>query len=76
MPTMTPEAFHTGGLTEPHVWDLSVLGNKAQYFFWDAFLDGMAERMVKSATEYRFYKYRAPTKNDYAHGIFHTGTGV
>jgi hypothetical protein len=36
--------FHTGGINSPHEWNLYVLDNAARFYFWNTFLNGMAER--------------------------------
>ncbi len=66
MPT-TPNDFHTGGINSPHEWNLYVLNNTAQFYFWDTFLDGMAE---VSMAEYNNDGYHPPVWKQYANGCF------
>ena len=49
--------FHTGGITSPHEWDLSVLESTGEYAFWDEFLNGMADRYLNNGYHHtEFYK--------------------
>jgi len=68
--TTTPKDFHTGGFNSPHEWNLYVLNNTAQFFFWDTFLDGMAEKSCETYSTDDFYSYEAPRKDKYANGCF------
>ena len=61
--------LHTGGITTPHEWDLSVC-NKAQFIFWDEFLNGMAETFVSDEADYEIHKYHEPHNGKYAEGCF------
>lgn len=65
MPT-TPQDFHTGGINAPHEWNLYVLNNTAQFFFWDTFLDGMAEVFLSAYGR----GYHEPHTDQYANGCF------
>lgn len=64
MPT-TPNEFHTGGINSPHEWDLYILNNAAQFYFWDTFLDGMAE-----TDSFEHGGYHTPVTDQYASGCF------
>jgi len=65
MPT-TPNEFHTGGINSPHEWNLYVLNNTAQFYFWDTFLDGMAEVFLNAYGQ----AYHEPVTDQYANGCF------
>ena len=65
MPT-TPNEFHTGGIINPHEFNLFVLKNTAQFFFWDTYLDGMAEVFLSAYGQ----GYHAPVTDQYANGCF------
>jgi len=70
----TPKDFHTGGIISPHEFNLFVLNNKAQFFFWDTYLDGMADVFLHS---YNFDGYQPPHTDQYANGCFPiVGQGV
>jgi hypothetical protein len=68
MPT-TPNEFHTGGINSPHEWNLYILNNAAQFYFWDTFLDGMAEVSLSN-----HFTYEPPHNDQYADGCFALGS--
>jgi len=67
----TPKDFHTGGINNPHEWNLFVLNNAAQFFFWDTFLYGMAEHQMSD-----HFTYEPPHTDQYANGCFNLGSRV
>lgn len=71
--TTTPKDFHTGGINSPHEWSLFLLNNTAQFFFWDTFLDGMAENNEYATAKH--FAYEPPHSDQYANGCFALGAG-
>ena len=65
MARTTPTEFHTGGINSPHEFNLFVLNNEAQFFFWDTWLDGMAESQWIQERG-----YHEPHTDQYANGCF------
>lgn len=61
----TPIEFYAGGINSPQEFNLFVLNNTAQFFFWDTWLDGMAERSWNESG-----KYYPPVTDQYANGCF------
>jgi hypothetical protein len=57
--------FHTGGINSPHEWNLYVLDNAARFYFWDQFLNGMAEH-----DSFDNGGYHPPVTDQYANGCF------